>query len=71
MLETIIRAESVKYAVLAVDDSEAQKMTDRLVAAGIKGIVNYTSRMLSVPDGVTVENVCLLTALESLAAGRE
>ena len=71
MLETIIRAEAVKYAVLAVDDSEAQKMTDRLVAAGIKGIVNYTSRMLSVPDGVTVENVCLLTALESLAAGRE
>lgn len=69
MLETVIRAESIKYAVLAVDDSEAQKMTDRLVACGIKGIVNYTSCLLTVPAGVSVENVSLLTALKTLAAG--
>ena len=69
MLETVIRAESIKYAVLAVDDSEAQKMTDRLVSCGIRGIVNYTSCLLSVPAGVSVENVSLLTALKTLAAG--
>ena len=71
MLETVIRAESIKYAVLAVEDSEAQKMADRLVACGIRGIVNYTSCLLSVPDAVSVENVCLLTALKNLAAGKD
>ena len=71
MLETVIRAESIKYAVLAVDDSEAQKMADRLVACGIRGIVNYTCCLLSVPTGVSVENVCLLTALKNLAAGKD
>ena len=46
-------------------------MADRLIAAGIKGIVNYTSKLLKVPEDVQVENVCLLTALKSVAAGNE
>lgn len=70
MLETIIKAEGIKYAVLAVADSEAQKMAERLVACGIIGIVNYTSTMLTVPQSVSVENLCLLTALKNLAAGQ-
>lgn len=71
MLETVIKAEDIKYAVLAVDDSEAQKMADRLVQCGIRGIANYTTCLLTVPDDVAVENLSLLNALKTLAAGRD
>lgn len=71
MLETIIGAENIRYAILAVNDSEAQKMAERLVACGIKGIINYTTCTLTVPDTVSVENVNLLTCLKNLAAGND
>ena len=71
LLETVIQVEKIKYAILCVEENEAQKMADRLIAAGIKGIVNYTSKLLKVPEDVQVENVCLLTALKSVAAGNE
>ncbi|MBQ0050552.1 MAG: redox-sensing transcriptional repressor Rex [Treponema sp.] len=56
-LESFVRMENIEYAVLSVDDAKAQLMADKLVAAGIKGIVNYTNTVLSVPDSVKIENV--------------
>ena len=37
------------------------------INCGIKGIVNYTPCVLKVPIEVPIENVSLLTALETLA----
>ena len=62
-LKNVIPAKGITLAVLCVPDQIAQEMADRLVSFGIRGIVNYTNTILSVPDGVTVENANVVTAL--------
>ncbi len=67
-LERVTAEEHIEYAILAVPDSEAQATAARLAACGIKGIVNYTGIVLSVPETVAVENVSPVTALATIAA---
>lgn len=67
LMKKIIKEEAISFAILTVDPEEAQPMTELLLECGIKGIVNYTPCVLTVPKGVSVENVSLLTALSTLA----
>lgn len=67
MLESVIKSEHITYAILCVPPEEAQPTAERLSACGIKGIVNYTPCVLSVPSTTAVENVSLLTTLETLS----
>lgn len=60
----VIKQEKITLAILTVADKDAQSMCDRLVKAGVTGIVNMTRAVLKVPDGVKVENVPLVTALK-------
>lgn len=60
----IIRQEKITLAVLTVADKDAQAMCDRLVRAGVTGIVNMTRALIKVPDGVKVENLSILNALK-------
>lgn len=60
----VIKQEHITKAILAVADKDAQTMCDRLVKAGISGIVNMTGRILKVPEGIKVENVSVVTALK-------
>ncbi|MDY2843346.1 MAG: redox-sensing transcriptional repressor Rex [Treponema sp.] len=55
-LEKIIRQKKIEFVILTVEDEKAQKMTDRLVKYGVKGIVNYTNVILTVPEGFKLEN---------------
>ena len=68
MLEQVIKEEDIRYAILTVEPAEARSIAVRLAACGIKGIVNYTPCVLTVPPGTKVENVSLLTSLENLSA---
>ncbi|MCK9169602.1 MAG: CoA-binding protein [Treponema sp.] len=67
-LESVIQAEHIVYAVLAVADKDAQLIADRLARCGIRGIVNYTNVVLSVSNSVALENVSPVTALTNLSA---
>ena len=60
----VIKKENIRLAILTVSDKDAQAMCDRLVKAGVTGIVNMTRAVLRVPDGVKVENVSVITALK-------
>ncbi|MCR4953920.1 MAG: hypothetical protein K6A43_07580 [Treponema sp.] len=60
----VIKQEHITKAILAVADKDAQSMYDRLVKAGITGIVNMTGRILKVPEGIKTENVSIITALK-------
>jgi redox-sensing transcriptional repressor len=71
LLEKVVREEEIKFAILTVSASEAQQCAAKLSDAGIIGIVNYTPCVLSVPPSTAVENVSLLTALETLSAVSE
>ena len=54
-----------KIAILAISDN-VQEMVDRLVALGIKGIVDFTHSHFIVPQGVEVQNVDVVVAIQEL-----
>ncbi|MFN7253368.1 MAG: redox-sensing transcriptional repressor Rex [Anaerobacillus sp.] len=58
--------QSVTVAILTVPVSVAQRVADRLVASGIKGILNFTPARLSVPTNVRVHHIDLSVELQSL-----
>jgi redox-sensing transcriptional repressor len=53
-LEPIVEEQDVVVGVLAVPSAAAQEVADRLVAAGVKIIFNYSEQLLQVPPEVTV-----------------
>ncbi len=55
-LEEKIHSLKIEYAILTVTDDRAQNIADRLVNYGIKGIVNYTNTILTLPAFIKVEN---------------
>jgi redox-sensing transcriptional repressor len=65
-LEPTVRGEHVDVALLAVPEAQAQTVADRLVRAGIRGILNFAPVVLSVPDEVAVENVDFMAGLSRL-----
>jgi len=65
-LEKTIRQQKIEFAILTVDDSMAQKMTDRLISYGIKGIVNYTNAVLTVPKNFRLKNASPEKSLANL-----
>ncbi|HAN57403.1 redox-sensing transcriptional repressor Rex [Intestinibaculum porci] len=54
-----------KIAILCVSD-DVQAIVDRLVALGIKGIVDFTHNHFIVPEGVEVQNVDVVVAIQEL-----
>lgn len=63
-MDWVIKREKIEYAILTVQDVNAQQMCNRLIKAGIKGIVNMTNVMLKVPESVKIENISILNALK-------
>lgn len=53
-LERAVSEEEIVVAVIAVPAEAAQPLCDRLVAAGVKIIFNYSETLLQVPPEVTV-----------------
>ena len=69
-MQSIIALEKIEYAILAVPSNVAQNTAKRLADFGIKGIVNFTPVVLSLPANIKIENVSVLDALQKLAAER-
>lgn len=67
-LEKKIRSLGIEFALLAVPDEKAQFMADRLTACGIKGIVNYTNVVLSLPKDIKIQNVNTVIVLTEMLA---
>jgi redox-sensing transcriptional repressor len=66
-MEMILEESNATIAILSLSPREAQDVTDRLVFAGIKGILNFTSVPLTVPEDVFLENYDMVTSMEKLA----
>jgi redox-sensing transcriptional repressor len=66
-LEDFLKTNShIKIALLTVPEQSAQQLLDRLIASGIKGIVNFTPRILKRPEGakdVQIVNDCIGASL--------
>ena len=66
-LKAFIRDNGVEVAVITVPRDKGQVVADTLVEAGIKGIWNFSSVDLELPDNVCVENVHMSDSLHALA----
>ncbi len=53
-IDSVVEEQQVVVGVLAVPADAAQEVADRLVAAGVKIIFNYSEQLLQVPPDVTV-----------------
>jgi redox-sensing transcriptional repressor len=54
-------------AIVAVPADAAQQAADRIVAAGVRGILNFAPVRLKVPRGVVLKNVDVTLELEGLS----
>lgn len=57
----------IKMAMLCVPAAAAQNVTEKLVEAGIKGILNYAPVSLTVPDDVRVQYIDPVIGLQRIA----
>ncbi len=63
----VMKARDVRVAMLAVPAPAAQEVADQLVAAGVRGILNFAPARLRVPERVYVEDLDMTMALEKVA----
>jgi len=66
-LEAVVAEHGVTIAVVTTPAEVAQSVCDRLVAAGVRSIVNFAPQALTVPAGVDVRQVDLSVELQVLA----
>ena len=62
-----VKARGIQIAILAVPVEAAQAVTDELVAAGIRAVLNFAPTRLRVPRDVRLNNVDLSIELETLS----
>jgi redox-sensing transcriptional repressor len=61
-----VKQNKIKIAMLTAPASSAQEITDLLVKAGIKAILNYAPISLNVPGGVRVQYIDPVTHLQRM-----
>ena len=66
-LDDIVRREDVAIGVICTLATAAQEVADRMVAAGIRSILNFAPAVISVPGHVSVRKVDLSLELQILA----
>jgi len=66
-LRELVSRTRVDIVILCVPPDEAQKVSDKLVAYGIKGIWNFTPTNLVVPEDVVVQKEDLASGLAVLS----
>lgn len=63
----IVEERQVRLAIVAVPAEAAQSVAEKLVAAGVKGLLNFAPVNLNVPADVAVSAVDLAVQLEQLS----
>ncbi|MEX1255051.1 MAG: redox-sensing transcriptional repressor Rex [Dehalococcoidia bacterium] len=65
-LESALRDQQVDIGIVAVPGANAQEVIDKLVAAGVKAILNYAPIAAQVPPDVHVKDIDPVLALQSM-----
>ncbi len=67
VLEERVKEKNITLGVITVPAFAAQEVTDKLIASGVKAILNFSPRVLKVPNEVILRNVDLSVNLEVLS----
>jgi redox-sensing transcriptional repressor len=62
----IVAAEGIRIGIIAVRTAAAQDVADRMIAGGVRALLNYTTVVLRVPANVTVREIDPVGAMESM-----
>lgn len=65
-LQEQLRDQQIEVVIFTVPATVVQDLCDEAVKGGAKGIMNFTSKRLSVPKNVRVQNVDLTNELQTL-----
>jgi redox-sensing transcriptional repressor len=65
-LEKVLSQHDIELGLVAVPAPKAQEVADKLVAAGVSGILNFAPVTLSVPEGISKVGVDLARELEQV-----
>ncbi len=65
-LKTVIVQQKIRIAIVAVPTSVAQEVTNKLIEAGVRAILNYAPITLNVPDHVRVQYIDPLVHLQKM-----
>jgi len=66
-VKPFVTRHAIGLAILAIPDETAQKVADRLVAAGVKALWNFTPARLTAPDNILVRNEHISDGLAEIA----
>lgn len=66
-LESLIKEHDINIGIITVPAMEAQRVTDRLVEAGVAAILNFSPQVLRVPPDIVMRNVDLAVNLKVLS----
>jgi len=66
-MDEIIKKEGVEIGVITVPAEAAPLVAEKLVVAGIKGILNYSPRSINVSPNIYLEEYDMITSLEKVA----
>lgn len=66
-LAAVVAATGAELGILTVSAEAAQGVADQLVAAGVRGVLNFAPAVLRLPPGVSLVSVDLAVQLEQLA----
>lgn len=66
-LSKIIKTKNISIGIITVPPDKTIEVSENLVDAGIRGIINYTSTKISLPEDVFLEEIDMTTSLEKVA----
>ncbi|MDG0789634.1 redox-sensing transcriptional repressor Rex [Cohnella ginsengisoli] len=67
MLPDEVKDKDISIGIITVPASEAQKVADRFVEAGIRAILNFAPTVLKIPAGIRIHHADFTSDLLSLA----
>lgn len=66
-MKDVVKERNVDVGIITTPASEAQKVADQMIDAGIRGILNFAPTQIHIPEGFIVKNVFFTTVLDNLA----
>lgn len=66
-IQEVVPEMDIQIAILTVAPEATHDVAGLLMDAGVKGLLNYTSVPLTVPEGIQLEEYDIITSLEKLA----
>jgi len=66
-MKDAVKERNIEVGIITTPAPEAQKVADQMVAAGIRGVLNFAPAQINVPEGCIVKNVFFTTSLDNLA----